>query len=193
MARQGQIEPNFADLMQDVQPLKTKEKVWQHAPVEQGPGVEQRRLAAQAALQQELDEEFVELLDPYDELSFKRPGIQQGVYRQLRQGKYPYEARLDLYRMSIADARREVKRFLDDCLKYEIRSVLIAFGRGTTPESPAVWLKSYVAKWLAARTEVQAYHSAIHPHGGLGAVYVLLRKSEQARLHTLERHQRRLG
>jgi DNA-nicking Smr family endonuclease len=39
--------------------------------------------------------------------------------------------------------------------------------------------------------QVMAFHSAPAHHGGTGAVYLLLRKSEQARQENREKHQRR--
>jgi len=38
---------------------------------------------------------------------------------------------------------------------------------------------------------VMAFHSAQRHHGGLGAVYVLFKKSEKARLENWEKHQKR--
>ena len=43
--------------------------------------------------------------DAWYVLEFKRPGIQNGVYRKLRLGHYDIEARLDLHRFTVAEAR----------------------------------------------------------------------------------------
>jgi hypothetical protein len=40
---------------------------------------------------------------------------------------------------------------------------------------------------------VMAMHSAERRHGGGGALYVLLRKSERKKAENRERHQKRLG
>ena len=50
-------------------------------------------------------------------------------------------------------------------------------------------IKRYLARWLPLFKEVMAFHSAQGFHGGTGAVYVLLRKSEKAK----ERVRERLG
>mgnify|MGYP000358523496 CR=1 FL=1 len=51
-----------------------------------------------------LSDEGIEPLDPWYVLDFKRPGVQNGVFRKLKQGKYDSEARLDMHRMSASTA-----------------------------------------------------------------------------------------
>ena len=116
---------------------------------------------------------------PHDIIGYKRPGIQDGVYRKLRLGKYEIEARLDLHRRTIEEARREVYRFVRDAMEADIRSVLIMPGKGDrNMKDPAV-LKSYLVFWLEEMDDVQAYHTAQPHHGGTGAFYVLLKKSDR--------------
>ncbi len=116
---------------------------------------------------------------PHDVLGFKRPGIQDGVFRKLRLGKYETEARLDLHRRTVEEARREVYRFVRDCIEADIRSVIVMPGKGDrNTKDPAV-LKSYLAFWLEEMETVQAYHTAQPHHGGAGAFYVLLKKSDR--------------
>ena len=126
-----------------------------------------------------VSDEYVEFVKPTDTLEFKRPGIQEGVYRKLRLGKYPIEARLDLHRKTVVEARAELVGFIDQALRYDMRCLLVLHGKGDrNPVQPAT-LKSYVAKWLRESAVVMAYHSAIPAHGGTGAVYVLLKKTER--------------
>jgi DNA-nicking Smr family endonuclease len=123
----------------------------------------------------------IELLDPYYPLEFKRPGVQNGVFRKLKQGKYAMDARLDLHRMSVERARDEVFTFIRDSLGYDLRNVMIVTGRGNHNQSAEAVLKSYVNKWLPDFDEVQAYCSAQPQHGGTGAVYIMLKKSDRQR------------
>lgn len=123
----------------------------------------------------------IELLDPYYPLEFKRPGVQNGVFRKLKQGKYPMDARLDLHRMTVERAREEVFNFIRDAMAYDLRNVMIVTGRGNHNQSAEAVLKSYVNHWLPEFEEVQAYSSAQPQHGGTGAVYIMLRKSERQR------------
>ncbi len=154
-----------------------------------------QRARRRAAAGDEGDPNFLTLghvrqAGPWDELAWKRDGVQEGVYRKLRLGKYPIEARLDLHRRSVREAREAVWRFVRDCLRHDARTVLISHGRGDRSETPGR-IKSYVAHWLEQLPEVLAFHSASRAHGGYGAVYVLLRKSEERRQDNRERHSRR--
>jgi len=154
-----------------------------------------RRQAAEAQTDGEdrehLSMEYAEMLHPDEIVSYKKPGIQEGVFRKLRLGKYELQARLDLHRKTLKEARLEVQRFIRQCQQLDIRSVIIVHGRGERANPPAL-LKSYVTHWLPHFAEVQAFHSALRHHGGTGAVYVLLRKSAEAKADNRERHARRL-
>jgi DNA-nicking Smr family endonuclease len=125
--------------------------------------------------------DLAELLDPYYPLEFKRPGVQDGVFRKLKQGKYPMDARLDLHRMTVEKARDEVFRFIRDAIAYDLRNVMIVPGRGTHSQSNEAILKSYINKWLPEFDAVLAFCSAQPQHGGTGAVYIMLKKSERQR------------
>ena len=156
------------------------------------PSVEARRQAAVSAPEADrnlLSDREAEPLDAWYVLEFKRPGVQNGVYRKLRQGRYEQEARLDLHRMTVAVARRELFAFLEQCHELGLRSVLLIHGKGERKaerERSAV-LKGHVNVWLQEVPMVQAYHSAQPQHGGTGAVYVLLRKSEEQKRKNRER------
>lgn len=128
----------------------------------------------------------VERVQPHDVLGYKCHGIQDGVFKKLRQGKYQIEARLDLHRMTIEKAREMVFSFIQDCMKYDLRTVLILPGKGDrNTEDPAL-LKSYLVHWLPQLEDVMAYHTAQPKDGGAGAFYVLLRKSERKKLQARE-------
>lgn len=183
----------FSREMADVEPLKTIDRLPLKPRFERTPGQQYRRDAAQRARTRDenfLTSAFVELVHPHAVLSFMRPGIQHGVFRKLRQGAYPLDAVLDLHQLTVEEARNEVFRFIRDCMAQDVRSALINHGKGGRhPDRPAALLKSYVAKWLPQFPEVMAFHSAQSFHGGAGAVYVLLKKSERQK----QRTRRRLG
>ena len=128
-------------------------------------------------------------LDAGEWLSYKRNGVQSAVFKNLRVGKYPLEATLNINKKKPEHARDELVQFVKDCQELDIRSVLIFYGQGHN----ANLLKSYLAQWLPELTEVQAFYTAQKHHGGLTSVYVLLRKSEQKRQENRERHAARLG
>jgi DNA-nicking Smr family endonuclease len=124
----------------------------------------------------------IDLLDPWYPLEFRRDGVQVGVFKKLKQGSYAIEARLDLHRMTVEQASHEVRHFVREAAGYDLRTLLIVHGKGQHSDAPGVVLKSYVNSWLPEFPEVQAYVTAQVRHGGLGAVYVLLRKSERKKL-----------
>ena len=152
---------------------------------------ESRRRAAEGeeAIVNPLADEGIAPLDAWYILEFKRPGIQNGVYRKLRLGHYQLDARLDLHRFGIKQAREEVFSFISEASHLGLRTLLIVHGKGHSKangEKTAV-LKGYVNQWLRELEAVQAFHSAQPQHGGTGAVYVLLRKSaEQKRENRLK-------
>ena len=183
----------FREELEGVAPLAIPARV----QLNRSPVSELAVAARRAAAVQELDIERnflaldnVELLDPYYPLDFKRPGVQHNVYRKLRQGKYPMDARLDLHRMTVEVARDELFQFIRDALTYDLRNVLLVPGRGSHGKSAEAILKSYVNKWLPEFEEVQAFCSAVPAHGGTGAVYVMLKKSEKRKQENRDRFSR---
>lgn len=183
----------FRTAMRDVEPIKVAEKVVLTPSRPAGVGVEQRRQAAVAEHSPDanfLSREYVPPVEPLAILEFKRAGVQHGVYRSLRLGKYRIDARLDLHQMTVETARRALFQFVRDCMANDIRCALITHGKGEGREQPAL-LKSCVAHWLPQFDEVLAFHSAQRQHGASGATYVLLRKSERLRLENCERQHKR--
>ncbi|OBX36352.1 putative DNA endonuclease SmrA [Halomonas elongata] len=140
-----------------------------------------------------LSDDFVDLVPPFDPLEFRRDGIQRGVVERLRHGGYPAQASLHLLRRPLEECRRALPDFLREAREHDLRSVLIVHGRGREIDSPSNVLRSYLAKWLAAVDEVQVFVSEGQGDGGIGATWVMLRKSERARAANRERQQKRRG
>lgn len=172
----------FLEEMRGVQQIPKPQRIELNRSPISRLAVEARREAA--VRESERDNNFlaldnVELLDPWYILEFRRPGVQHGVYRKLKQGKYPMDARLDLHRMTVEKAREELFSFIREASAYDLRNVMIVPGRGLHSQSAEALLKSYVNKWLRDFEEVQAFCSAQPHHGGTGAVYVMLKKGER--------------
>lgn len=181
----------FLEEMADVKPLarEPRERLKRAA---EAVALKARRAAAEGLNNTPLNtlvDEGVEPLDAWYVLSFKRPGIQNGVYKKLRMGRYETEARLDLHRMTVAQARDEVNHFIKESMGLGLRTVLILHGKGQrkTEQTQTAVLKGYVNQWLQDLEPVQAFHSAQPIHGGTGAVYVLLRKSAEKKRENRER------
>ncbi|MFL0798131.1 MAG: DNA endonuclease SmrA [Cellvibrionaceae bacterium] len=188
------LDGSFADLVgDDVAPIKKSDK----ADISKKQEVTEAHIARQKAAVQGAEskadplssEEHIPMLHPLDELNYKKDGVQHGVFKNLRLGKYSIDARLDLHRHTIEQARRALFEFIRDCMDHDIRCILITHGKGEGREKPAL-LKSCVAFWLPEIDEVLAFHSAQKRHGGLGATYVLLKKSERKKLEAKEAIQR---
>lgn len=175
--------------MQGVKPLQTKQKVALRKGSIDKATQAVRRLAA-SQKEQPKDAAFslhnVQQIGPQDIYGYKRPGIQDGVYRKLRLGRYEIEARLDLHRRNLAQAEKEINRFLRDCLEHDIRTVLILPGKGERNDTTPAVLKSHLVHWLREIEIVQAFHTAQPQHGGTGAFYVLLKKSERKKQQARE-------
>ena len=176
----------------DVKPLKVEKRVDVKASRDADVDKEARRLNAEAITATKADplSTPVDMVDPLAVLSFQRAGVQHGVFKSLRLGKYPPEARLDLHRMNVEQARQTIFLFVKDCIANDVRSALITHGKGEGRKTPAL-LKSCVNHWLPQFDEVLAFHSAQKQHGSYGATYVLLRKSDRKRLEAKETYSRK--
>ncbi len=187
-------DKGFMDEMADVVPLKRQPRVAVRpgAVSQRDTSQELRRQAAEQGPERDrniLTEGAITPLDSWYVLDFKRPGVQNGVYRKLKQGRYETDARLDLHRMTTTTARRELFWFLEESVKLGLRTVLIIHGKGQTSaeKERSSILKGCTDQWLRELDMVQAFHSAQPRHGGTGAVYVLLRKSEEKKRENRER------
>ena len=181
----------FLEQMKDVRRIRRPNRAEVSAPKELTPGHLERQRAAVDAPGRDTNPLTASDVDPltaHDILSWQRPGVQHGVFRKLRLGQYPIEARLDLHRMTVEEARREVFGFVKDCVRYGLRSVIILHGKGERNPDGIAQLKSYLARWLPELDEVLAFHSAQKHHGGTGAVYVMVRKGDQQKQRNREIH-----
>lgn len=182
----------FREMMADVSPLEQDQ-----VEITQKYQITETHLARQTAAQTltESDPEYLSLDNvimrkPEDIIEFKRDGVQEGVFRKLRLGKYEIQARLDLHRKTLKQARDEILQFLKQCQRMDIRTVIIIHGKGERSDPPAM-MKSHVATWLEQISDIMCFHSAIRQHGGNGATYVMLKKSPAKKLDNREKHQKR--
>ncbi len=183
----------FLQQMKGVKPINVEVKVDLAKQRKDTLNAEKRRKAATEELAKDknfLSGEYIEPVDPLAVLEFKRDGVQTGVYRNVRLGKYQIDARLDLHNMTVDQARNAVYQFLNDCMTHDIRCALITHGKGEGRSVPAQ-LKSCLNHWLPQFDPVLAFHSAQKHHGWVGATYVLLKKSEKKKLETWELHNKK--
>jgi len=174
-------DDDFKSLLgDDVKPIKQEKRV--NVKLQSNDAsVSTRKLNAESFSESTVDPletETMTMVSPLDILEFKRPGVQNGVYKNMRLGKYPIEARLDLHRLSVEQARQSLFQFVSDCLDNDVRFALITHGKGEGRDTPAL-LKSCVGHWLPQIESVLAFHTAQKHHGSYGATYILLRKSDR--------------
>ncbi|MFC2993248.1 MULTISPECIES: DNA endonuclease SmrA [Halomonas] len=197
MTRQACYDLDFQALMGDVRPLPRTGNRADPGHSRRSPSEAQLARRESAAAQLEghgfLSDDFVDLVPPFDPLEFRRDGIQQAVVDRLRHGGYADQARLHLLRRPLEECRRALPPFIHEAFAHDLRSVLIIHGRGQAIDRPPNVLRSYLAKWLTQFPEVQAFVSAQPSDGGLGATWVMLRKSERAKSANRERQQKRRG
>jgi DNA-nicking Smr family endonuclease len=109
-----------------------------------------------------------------DELSFRRPGIQDTLMRRLRRGHYRVEFELDLHGLTLPEAKEQIRSFVARSIARQARCVRIIHGKGlgSGPRGPV--LKHAVNVILRRFDAVLAFCSARQVDGGTGAIYVLL-------------------
>lgn len=111
-------------------------------------------------------------------------GIDPRLVRRLRRGEFAYQAHLDLHGLTSDEARGEVYAFLSRAFQDGKRCVLIIHGRGLNSKDQVPVLKRHLTGWLARgqwSRLVLAFTSARLCDGGVGAVYVLLRRRRDSK------------
>ena len=147
-----------------------------------------RRAAAEGAadMAHEALSDTVALLNPVNNeaiLSFRRTGIQQGVFKKLKDGQLMWKAAVDLHGCTVEQARQAVLDIIFEAQNEGITIIKIVHGKGyrKDDETQAGLLKTCVNGWLQQHRSVLAFHSALAKDGGNGAVMVLLKKQQTAK------------
>jgi len=110
-------------------------------------------------------------------------GIDKRKAARFRRGKLDIEATLDLHGMVRAEAHRALDAFLERCEAQGKRCVLVITGKGLSKDEGGV-LRQEVPRWLnepANRARVLSFDYAQQRHGGMGALYVLLKRQRDPR------------
>lgn len=187
-------DASFLDEMQDVTPLARVNKT---ARAKGHTETLSQRLKREALEQKiALDDnglsvDYVKPVDPHDYLTYKQDGVQEGVFKNLRLGKYQIDSRISLQRMKFDDARLTLFNTIKDCRESGIRTIIVDHGIGLNSKPFPGFMKSYVNQWLLEIDAVIAFHTALKQHGGLASVYVLLKKHVNQKQINRENHQKR--
>ncbi len=194
MASLSNDEFSFFAEMEDVKPLGKVNKADIGKPKEASLRQQLKReaLNKQIALDDNgLSIEHVTPVDPHDFITYKQDGVQDGVYKNLRLGKYNIDSRLSVKHLKFDDARLQLFSTIMECHGRGIRTLLVDHGLGLQSKPFPGFMKSYVNQWLQEIDAVIAFHTAMKQHGGLGSVYVLLKKHPNQKQINREIHQKR--
>lgn len=162
----------FALATRDVRPIKPSER---ETPKFLRPAA-RARLSRAAIVETMHESLYGSLGEPLaEEIEFRRPGLPERSFRQLRQGRFSIEDEIDLHGMNRREARAALKAFIVDSSERHLGCVRVIHGKGTRSGPGGPVLKNRVQYWLTQWNEVLAFVSARRRHGGSGAVYVLLR------------------
>ena len=112
-------------------------------------------------------------------LSYCRSGIQNRLFRRLRQGKLLISEEVDLHGLSIKQAKQVFLDFIQLAYPMEGCCVCIVHGKNNrSKRGQAPIMKQHINHWLLQHPRVLAFHSAQPRDGGSGSVYAIL-KSER--------------
>jgi DNA-nicking Smr family endonuclease len=117
---------------------------------------------------------------PHPELEHgKSAGLDRRSAERLRRGKLPIDGRLDLHGMTQAAAVERLAEFIAGAQSAGKRCVLVITGKGLAGGGI---LREQVPHWLNQppnRGRVLAFDYAQAQHGGMGALYVLLKRRRE--------------
>lgn len=185
---------DFSVAMSDVVPLKQDGKISGNQGTGSSLAQQLRRQAIeeeQRQSQNPLSTLIMHSVAPDDFIDYKKPGVQDGVFKQLRLGKYSIESRLNIQKMAPEFAKDKLFEFICDSYKQGLRTILIQHGKGLYAKPEPGIIKSLTNQWLIQLPQVLCFHSALKQHGGLAAVYVLLKKNQQQKLENKERNRKK--
>ncbi len=109
--------------------------------------------------------------------------LDEPTHRKIAKGKISLGARIDLHGLTQSDAHSLLHAFLHRAHAEGLRHVLIITGKGTSFGSDGV-LRQAVPHWFSTpmfKPYVGAFEDAARHHGGHGAIYVRLRRKNEAR------------
>ena len=104
------------------------------------------------------------------------PGLDRRTRERLRRGQVDIDATIDLHGLTQTEAHRALNVFLKGAQDAGQRSLLVITGKGSRGEGV---LRDSVPNWLNAepnRRMIRAFSHAAPKDGGLGALYVLLKR-----------------
>ncbi|WBF65345.1 MAG: Smr/MutS family protein [Candidatus Kinetoplastibacterium crithidii] len=116
-----------------------------------------------------------------DGKSFIRNNSDPNIAKNLKNGKWPIKAILDLHGLKVDSAREILNNFIKECYQKNMRCVKIIHGKGYGSNSNiGPILKQKVPSWLVQIEKVQAFSEASKHEGGTGAVVILIQQKTRS-------------
>lgn len=119
----------------------------------------------------------INLPDTQEYVEWTNPDYYDHIIPKLHAGQFSVQAYLDLHGCTVQEAEEELDLFFDEASKKHLNCIKIIHGRGLRSTKGAR-IKNAVVKRLSGhyRKNIIAFVTARQCDGGLGALYVLLRK-----------------
>lgn len=119
----------------------------------------------------------IHLPDTQEYVEWVNPEYHDTIIPKLHEGHFSVQTFLDLHGCTVAEAEAELESFVQESFQKGLRCIKIIHGRGLRSVKGAR-IKQAVVKRLSGhfRRDVIAFVTARQCDGGLGALYVLLRK-----------------
>jgi DNA-nicking Smr family endonuclease len=166
----------FRKAMHGVRPLRGESRQPRMRPRAR-PRARFARLEHAAVLQESLGT-AISPLEPVEEsgeaLLFRRPVINEAVFRRLRAGQFRVEGEIDLHGLRAMDVEPALRAFLSAALQQRARVVRVIHGKGLRSGNRGPVLKLVASRFLQRVGNVLAFASAREVDGGSGAILVLL-------------------
>ncbi len=119
----------------------------------------------------------ISLADTPEYVEWTNPDYASLIKEHLQEGRFSVQAFLDLHGCSVPEAEEELDAFLDEAFAKAFRCVKIIHGRGLRSVNGPRVKQAVIRRLLGRyRKDIIAYTSARQCDGGLGALYVLLKK-----------------
>jgi len=118
-------------------------------------------------------QEYIEWLNPKYSAAYRKD-----TTKKLHEGKFSIQDTLDMHGLTVGEAEAEIDAFIKNALIKGLRCIKFIHGRGLRSPSGEAVLKEALIKWLSGKYHkyVIAFATASSNNGGLGAMFVLLRK-----------------
>lgn len=174
----------FRRAMSDVAPLPKKDR----SRVNRQPEAKQPLISQDVDEDLEVMAQLADLISGNAEMDLRysdefvwgaASGIGPDLMDRLAAGAFPIQDYLDLHGFSQEDAMQQVEQFLMRSATKGLRHVLIVHGKGAGSPGGVPVLKRTLTQALnqkRLRKRVLAFCTAQQRDGGIGAIYVLLRK-----------------